>query len=162
MDVMDDIEREKIREYREHHIGRLLGQVSQAFRVEGTARLRLKGHEGLSEAHTLLLANLDVEGTRINVVAERLEITKQAAGQLVGDLEQKGYIAREPDPDDKRATRITFTEQGWQFLIDAAEVKREVEAEYTQILGEQGLATLYQLLRELLQHFPLKDDTEAQ
>ena len=101
-----------------------------------------------------------MEGTRINVVAERLEITKQAAGQLVGDLEQKGYVAREPDPDDKRATRITFTEQGWHFLVDAAEIKREVEAEYTQILGEQGLATLYQLLRELLQHFPLKDDAD--
>ena len=107
-------------------------------------------HEGLTVYHTALISNLDIEGTRITTLADRAGMTKQAMGQLVNDLEARGYIRREPDPNDKRAVLIKFTDLGWQFLQDAFEFKKEIEAEYATILGDDGIQTLRRLLDQLL------------
>ena len=106
---------------------------------------------GPSVAHTTLLADLDTSGTRITVLAERAGVTKQAVGNLVGELEERGYVRRLTDPADGRATLINFTEKGWLFLYDAYQVKLEIEAEYEAILGEAGLKSLYRLLNQLVE-----------
>ena len=47
---------------------------------------------------------------------------------------------------------MSFTDAGWRFLRDAADVKREIEAEYGAILGEERLRLLYSTLNELLEY----------
>lgn len=96
-----------------------------------------------------LLPALEVQGSRINTLAERSGMTKQAAGQLVTELEMHGYVARGPDPTDGRASLITFTEAGWQFLLDAQQLKRELEAEYRAQLGPALWEALHEALRRL-------------
>jgi DNA-binding MarR family transcriptional regulator len=135
---------------RQHHIGRLLWNAHRSFSERALAKLRQRGHAGLSLAHTNLLAYLDVQGTRITTLAERIGVTKQAIGSLVGELEAKGYIHRDVDPTDRRAARITYTAAGRAFLQDAYDVKREIEAEYAAALGEHGLLELRQLLTQLV------------
>ena len=144
------IERAQIDELREHHIGRLLLRAHRQFSLRAIEELRAHGHDGLSLAHTNLLANLDTAGTRLTTLAERAGISKQAIGTLVVDLEAKGYITRTADPADRRATLITYTPTGWQFLQDAHHVKRMIEADYTARLGTAGMATLRTLLTQLL------------
>lgn len=128
-------EREQIRSLRQDHVGRLLLEAHRAFSVRAFEKLRARGHPGLGSAHTALLANMDLEGTRITTLAERAGMTKQGMGQLVADLVGQGYLDRRPDPSDRRATIVTFTDEGWRFLRDAFEVKREMEAEYASLLG---------------------------
>src|SRR5262245_20629599 len=106
-------------ELRQQYIGRLLLQAQRASRARATDKLRARGHEGLSIAHTNLISSLDLAGTRITTLAERIGISKQAVGHLVLDLEQKGYIERAVDPADRRATIVTFTDAGRRFLYDA-------------------------------------------
>jgi DNA-binding MarR family transcriptional regulator len=65
-------------------------------------------------------------------------------------LEAKGYIGREVDSHDRRAAVITYTPAGWAFLHDAHDVKREIEAEYTAMLGAQGMHDLRHLLEQLV------------
>lgn len=69
-------------------------------------------------------------------------MTKQSMGQLVMELEQRGYVARQDDPTDRRATLVMLTEAGWQFSVDAVTVKCEIEAEFAALLGAEEL---YQL-----------------
>jgi DNA-binding MarR family transcriptional regulator len=71
-------------------------------------------------------------------------------GQLVAELEAKGYVLRAPDPTDRRATLIKFTEAGQGFLLDAYHVKREIEAEYTATVGEEQMELLRTALTRLL------------
>jgi len=145
------IDLQQLDELRQQHIGRLLLRAQRAFSVRAIKKLRARGHEGLSLAHTSLLANLDLHGTRITTLAERAGVTKQAIGHLVLDLEQKDYIERSVDPTDRRATIIRFTATGWQFLRDAYQVKREIEAEYSAMLGDEGMRVLRSLLTTLLE-----------
>jgi DNA-binding MarR family transcriptional regulator len=154
------VDRKQIDELRQQHIGRLLLRVQRDFSVRAGEKLRVRGHDGLSLAHTNLIANLDLDGTRITTLAERIGISKQAAGHLVLDLEQRGYVERAVDPADRRATIVTFTDTGWRFLRDAHQVKHEIEAEYRAILGEQGMQNLRALLTALIDNDEHREHNE--
>ncbi len=145
----DDIN--QLDDFRQQHTGRLFLYAHRDFSERAIVKLRRLGHSSLSLAHTNLLANLDLDGTRLTTLAERSRVTKQAIGQLVLELEKAGYIGRTIDPTDRRATIVTFTVAGWQFLQDANQVKHEIEEEYRAILGEADLQTLRDLLTKLLE-----------
>jgi DNA-binding MarR family transcriptional regulator len=145
---------EAIDALRQQHIGRLLLNAQRNYSLQALTKLRQRGYQGLSLAHTNLIAQLDVEGTRMTTLAERVGVTKQAIGSVVSELEAKGFVRRETDAQDRRAVTITFTEDGWTFLQDAHQVKREIEAEYAATLGEEGLQELRQLLSKLVQSTP--------
>jgi DNA-binding MarR family transcriptional regulator len=141
-----------LQELRDQHIGRLLLQAQRAFNTQAIEKLRERGYQGLGVAHTALLPHLDLNGTRITVLADRAGMTKQGMGQLVADLERQGLVTRKPDPVDGRATLVQFTDAGWNYLRDAHEVKKELEAEYAEFLGVPGLAELRSLLTALINH----------
>ena len=147
--------------WRQEHIGRYFLRAHRAFVALSVRKLAARGHSGLGMAHTTLIANLDTEGTRITTLAKRMGITKQAAGHLVADLAEKGYITSAPDPTDRRAVLVTFTEMGWRFLHDAYELKHEMEAEFIDILGKERFEQLRETLDDLLTHIEdEKDDVE--
>jgi DNA-binding MarR family transcriptional regulator len=150
--IPDANEMAEIAEQRQQHIGRLLQRAYRAFTEQATALLQARGHQGLSLAHTTFLAYIDEEGTHITALAERAGMTKQAMGQMIAELERHGYISRNPDPADRRATLVRFTATGWQFLRDAAEVKRTIDSEYVAVLGAERFAALRQSLVLLVDH----------
>jgi DNA-binding MarR family transcriptional regulator len=108
------------------------------------------GRPPLRRSHTSLLPHIDLEGTRITVLAERLGVTKQAASQLVDDLEAIGVLAREPDPDDARARRVVFTRAGRQGLLDGLAELREMEGELARSIGDESMAALRRALIAIL------------
>jgi len=145
---------EQLAEWRQHHIGRLFLQAHRDFSARTVEKLRARGHGDLTLTHTTLLPHIELTGIRSTVLAERAGITKQAAGQILADLEQLGYVKKEPDRTDQRATLVHFTALGWRFLRDAYEIKQEMEAEYAAVLGRAGLETLRATLNALLQARP--------
>ncbi len=147
MELLTD---EQLEDFRQEHIGRLLLRAQRAFSERALQKLRQRGHPRLSMVHTTLLPHLDVNGTQATVLAERVGITKQAAGRIIADLEQEGYVQRLPDPSDQRASIIVFTDAGRRFLVDAYQVKKEIEAEYTALLGPERMQQLRDILQELL------------
>jgi len=148
---MEERSVEQIRALRQQNIGRLFLRAHRAYSVRAIAKLRERGYTGLNLEHTSLLANLDLEGTNISTLATRTGITKQSMGQLVAELEQQGFLERVSDPADKRASLVKFTERGWDFLRDAHELKLELDAEYSNLLGKERLEELYSLLAELVE-----------
>jgi MarR family transcriptional regulator, temperature-dependent positive regulator of motility len=100
-------------------------------------------------AHSALFAHIDPEGTRSSEVAERAGMTKQGMGQLVADLEKKGYVERVEDPADRRAKLVHLTKKGWRHVRDAREVIGEIEEAYARRLGDGRLETLRAILKDL-------------
>jgi DNA-binding MarR family transcriptional regulator len=98
-------------------------------------------------AHSAVLAHIDVAGgTRLTTIAARANITPQAAGELVDDLERLGYVVRQPDPDDRRAKRIVLTELGGACVTAALSTIAALEAELEDLLGSDALAHLHDIL----------------
>ena len=144
--------RTQIEDIRQHHIGRLLLLAQRAFSASMLNKLRERRNDisGVGIAHTNLLANVDLEGTKITTLAERAGMTKQSVGELVKDLEARGYVERTADQHDRRAVLVRFTDAGLQLLRDSGEVKHEIEAHYSAQLGERSFeelkASLYRLI----------------
>lgn len=147
---MENIQKEELVALRQTNIGRLFQRAARAYSERALTKLHVRGHEGITLFHTALIANLDLEGTRISTLAHRAGMSKQAMGQLVTDLSTRDYIEKKPDPEDKRASLIFFTDLGWQLLQDAFLVKKEIEAEYAAVLGESEMAQLRDYLEQLL------------
>jgi DNA-binding MarR family transcriptional regulator len=102
-------------------------------------------------AHSAVMAHIDIEGgTRLTTIAARANITPQAAGELVDDLERLGYVERQPDPDDRRAKRIVLTEPGQACVAAALSTIASMEAELEDLLGSDALAHLHDILRRII------------
>jgi DNA-binding MarR family transcriptional regulator len=101
-------------------------------------------------AHTSLLPHIDPGGTRLTELARRLGVTKQAAGQLVGDLEQLGVLERADDPADGRAKLVRFTDLGVKAIHHGLGVLRGIEAELERRLGRARMRELHQALAEVV------------
>jgi DNA-binding MarR family transcriptional regulator len=101
-------------------------------------------------AHSAVFAQIDPEGSRLSELAHRANMTPQAMGELVDQLESLGYLVRRPDPRDRRAKLIGLTARG-KSCVEAAQVTiAELEDEISRRLGEQGHRQLRLLLEKLL------------
>jgi DNA-binding MarR family transcriptional regulator len=98
-------------------------------------RLRARGFDDFSPAFPSLLSNLDADGTRIGVLAGRAGVTRQAAGQLLREIERCGYVKRWDSPTDARATVIAFTPRGKRLLATVLELVEQIEGDFATMLG---------------------------
>ena len=112
-------------------------------------RLAERGHPEVRSSHGNVFQYLDDDGTRVSLLAERAQVSKQAMAQLVAHLEDHGYVERVADPRDGRAKLVRATDRGRDVYAIAREVMGEVEARLTEQLGETKLRRLRALLQEL-------------
>ena len=137
-------------EMRENNIGRLFQQAARSYSERALSLLHARGFSDITLFHTVLISNLDTAGDQITAIAEKAGITKQAMGQLVNELESKGYVKKTKNPEDKRAYLIQFTEHGKDALRAAYEVKIIIEDEYKALLGIENVHHLRELLQALI------------
>ena len=112
-------------------------------------RFAERGHPDVRPPHGNVFQFLDGAGTRVSVLAERAQITKQSMAELVAHLERHGYVERVPDPDDRRAKLVRATGRGEEVYAIAREFVAELEREWTKRLGAAKMRRLRALLEEL-------------
>ena len=120
--------------------------LERAAQIEGAPRLR--------RSHMSLFPYIAFEGTRITDLADRLGISKQAASQLVDDLEGFGVVERVADPDDARARRVVFTKRGRAGMLEGLAILKALEHELVVAVGKQQMTQLHTALVAILALFP--------
>lgn len=133
------------------NVGRLLLRAFELFRARIVASIEEAGHDDIRAADTRVFRSLDPEGTGITDLAERAGVTKQAMSQLVQNLEERGYVARRPDPEDGRCKRVLLTDAGRDVIRAARDGRRRLEETWSRHLGGEGLSSLQALLTRLLE-----------
>jgi len=96
----------------EHNTADLLGRAWARLGHQIVAGVIAAGYRQ-RPAHSGVFAHIDLDGTRLTDLANRANMTPQAMGELVDDLERLGYVRRVPDPGDRRAKLIVPTEVGY-------------------------------------------------
>lgn len=116
-------------------------------------RLHARGFDDFSPAFPSLLSNLDADGTRIGILAGRAGVTRQAAGQLLREIERCGYVKRWDSPTDARATVIAFTPRGKRLLATVLELVEQIESDFARMLGpgefDRAREALFQIADKL-------------
>jgi DNA-binding MarR family transcriptional regulator len=133
----DPLEGEPLEDHRAsvHALRRLLIGILEPFGL------------GLAEYKALRLASKGP--ARPSAVSYHAEISPSATTELLDRLEQRGLIARSPDPSDRRATLITLTRRGDRLQREAAMEYRKFLDGVTGELTREGLVSLQKGAREL-------------
>ncbi len=134
------------------HIGWLVWQAAFLWKDAYLAAMQEAGHDWYGKAQSNITAFLDPRGgTPQKRLVERSGLTKQAVQQLVDDLEAAGIVQRVPDPRDKRAKIIRYTDKGKAALRDGTRIKRRIEARMTESLGKAGMTQLRANLSRIIE-----------
>lgn len=128
-------------------VARLLNE--QAIETFNSKRV---GKQQFRPSHMTLIPHLALEGSRITTLAEQMQISKQAVGQVVEELEQMGVVCRIPDPSDGRAKLVTFTKVGRQSMLQGLGVLSKMENELATVVGVKKMKELRTTLGKLLAH----------
>ena len=113
---------------------------------------------GLTRSRAHLVWELHRRGPSTQqTLAKALRVTPRAITGLVDALVDSGFVTREPHPDDRRATLVTFTKRGQKTAQalerDHIEFARKLFGglpDTTYRVFARGLDTVLARLRELL------------
>jgi len=72
------------------------------------SNLRRDGWPTPTRTQSMLFANIAMGETRPARLAANLGITRQSMSQLIATLVERNILVAEPDPQDRRAQKITF------------------------------------------------------
>jgi DNA-binding MarR family transcriptional regulator len=137
---------EQAQDWRQLHLGRLLGQAMRRFddRVlylmahhedVPLALANLAARRQVSAAHIHMTRHLALEGSRLSELAQSAGMSKQAMGDLITQSEAWGLVTRHIDPVDKRARTIRFTPDGLAWLKAFEGAVAQAQAEFRQEVG---------------------------
>jgi DNA-binding MarR family transcriptional regulator len=101
-----------------------------------------RGFADLRPAHGFAFTRLAPDGATVSELAVHLGVTRQAAAQMVDELVAKGYVLRQPHPDDGRAQLVVLTERGWACTRAATQAAGETVSNWSAVLGEERLRAL--------------------
>lgn len=108
-----------------------------------------EGFGDVTLAQARVAARVSPDGIRLTELAEQAQITKQACGELVGQLERTGYVERVPDPSDARARLVRLAARGREAQHRAREMEQRIDREWEQHLGAKRMAELRRSLADL-------------
>jgi DNA-binding MarR family transcriptional regulator len=108
----------------------LLRRTNHLMVNEITERLEASGFPDSPPSFHPIFENLDPEGTRLTVLAARAGLTHQSVGEVVAELERRGYIERITDPTDKRARLVSLTDLGRELVRAAIRHIADIEREW--------------------------------
>jgi MarR family transcriptional regulator for hemolysin len=128
--------------------GFLVHEVARLFARRFNQRAQL--FLGLTRAQCRVLGYLARnEGINQTGLADLLEIKPMTLVRQIDRMEEDGWIARLPDPADRRAYRLVLTEKARPILASILALSNEVRAEAFVGLGEKEGRMLVELLRRV-------------
>lgn len=123
------------------HLIRRAHQVAVAAFMEETA-----GQDVTPVQFAILNALIEQPGEDQITLARRVAFDAATFGSVIGRLETRGWVRREPDGTDRRRKRLWVTEAGAEV---ARQLKRGVARAQTRILSPLDEAEAAQLVRLL-------------
>ena len=130
---------------------RLAGQL-----VDGIQDgLAARGFTDIRPAHGYVFAALST-GMTTSGLAVALDITKQAAAQLVDTLVERGYLRRQPDPRDGRAQLLVLTERGHACTRAAEQAASDVVSGWHHQVSKADFSRFTHALHAIAKPGPLR------
>nr|WP_268978334.1 MarR family transcriptional regulator [Heyndrickxia ginsengihumi] len=107
-----------------------------------------------SEVRMLMVIYKSSKETGISVskISQHLQVTSSTVTQLINDLEKKGLVIREIDPNDRRMVRIELTDQGKEMMQKAEKAREQFFNGLVEFVGEEECKELIQQLEKVIQY----------
>ncbi len=104
--------------------------------------LQQAGYQPRTRTQTMILINISNGITRAAELARVLGVSRQAIQQQINELEHDELVTQIPDPSDRRANRIVFSERGSLLINSALASLRQSEQALAIRLGYETVSNL--------------------
>jgi DNA-binding MarR family transcriptional regulator len=128
---------------------------------QATAELAARGYEEIRPVHDFALRAILSGADNASELGRRMSVTKQAAAKTIAALEERNYVAREPDATDKRRMRLYVTDHGLAMLREGEGIFDELREQWEKQVGAGPLAQMESTLRQLVGNGIIRLDTPA-
>jgi DNA-binding MarR family transcriptional regulator len=113
-------------------------------------RLRQEAQTGLSPSQLSALAAVERHGPlTLGALADHEQVAPPSITRVVAKLEADGFLTRQPDPSDRRVTRVIVTPKGRNLLGTSRRRKTEWLTSRLEALGPEQRASLADALDTL-------------
>jgi DNA-binding MarR family transcriptional regulator len=133
-------------------IGQLLVRLLREFRRELSAPAAAAGYGDIRDPHLQIFGAIGMGEVRLTDVAARAQLSLAATSELVNDLQELGYLQRQPDPRDGRAKLICLTDRGRRLMAHAGDRVAAIEERWSTIVGSRSFDHMCSSLQRLLDH----------
>ncbi len=123
-----------------------------------TAELARRGHADVRPVHAFAIRAIAAGADTASELGRSLSITKQSAAKTIAVLQERGYVAREPDPLDARRKRLQVTTLGFDMLRQGEMIFDGLRDQWAAELGITELETLEKQLAALVGAKPIRFD----
>jgi DNA-binding MarR family transcriptional regulator len=114
-------------------------RTARAMVTELIERLHTHGYPDVVPAFHAVFENIDPHGTRLTELAGRADVTHQSMSELVGVLEDRGYVERRSDPTDGRARLVCLTPLGAKLRKLGNEQIASIERDWQRRWDRAGI-----------------------
>ena len=108
------------------------------------------------EAHVLFCIGRtggpEAPGIRVSEISDSLKVTSPTITQFIKGLEERGFVERTADKEDRRAVRIKLTDKGASAIKEAHEALLASFEGLVAHLGEEKSNRLAELMGEVLSY----------
>jgi DNA-binding MarR family transcriptional regulator len=105
--------------------------------------------EHLRFVEMLVLEKISEDGSAATEIQNDLTISKPAVSQILSALEQRGFIRRQTDPQDRRKISVTLTEAGKRIKIEKSKHVDHITGIIIERFGEENTKELVSMLNLL-------------
>jgi MarR family transcriptional regulator, lower aerobic nicotinate degradation pathway regulator len=130
--------------------GFLLARLGMGFKLKAIELFEREGFE-LHDYHVLALVAEGTPETQ-STIAGAVNVDPSRLVALLDSLEQRGFVVRRRDPQDRRRHVVSITEAGERELGRLRELVKQLEQEFLAPLGAEDRKTLHELLLTLARH----------
>ncbi len=118
--------------------------IRLGFLLHDVSRMRRSAYDqfmkplGITRAQWWVLAHLSRhDGMMQTQLAGVLEVGKASLGDVIEGLEKNGWVARRPDPSDKRAKRVYLTKSAQGLIKRMTEMEHVFNSRILRDLSQQ-------------------------
>ena len=124
-----------------------------------TTELADRGYEDVRPVHDFAMRAIAAGADSASELGRRMSITKQSAAKTIAVLQERGYVARDPDPGDARRKRLRVTDLGFDVLRQGETIFQELRDQWAQRIGAAEVESIENHLTALIGAQPVRFDT---
>jgi MarR family transcriptional regulator, transcriptional regulator for hemolysin len=101
-----------------------------------------------TEARLLMLLHQEKGVATQDSLSNRLSVDRSNAGRGLKHLEQKGYIARGENEDNKKTKLVEMTAKGQQAIVEITNLRKKIARNFFGDLKEDEAGAIVELLQK--------------
>ncbi len=122
----------------------LISEKHITLRREVEERWSKSGEEDITHTEAMLLAKINMGKISLAEVARQANVSRQAMHKCAKKLEEKGYL--EFIASESNQTYTSLTEKGSLYCKKSNDLKKKIEQEIAENLGEENIKLIKKLL----------------